>query len=94
MKALIIVSLLLLSSLSLSAKDLEQTFVLALSDIETSNSEVSTALSLKVKQNPDDCFNVIISYVSDIFNNHTIQEPSKIENPQMQNIYVAFNYSY
>ncbi len=93
MKTLII-ALVLLSSITLSAKDLKQTFALALTDIETSNSETSTALSLKVKQDPTDCFNFIISYVSDILNVRPVQEPSKVQNQQMQNIYVAFNYRY
>ncbi len=93
MKTLIVV-LVLLSSITLSAKDLKQTFALALTDVETSNSETSTALSLKVKQDPKDCFNFIISYVSDILNVRPVQEPSKVQNQQMQNIYVAFNYRY
>ncbi len=93
MKALVIASILLLGSLTLSAKEGGENFILGITDIETSNSEIATALTLKLKQHTKESF-VTISYVSELLNNHTLQEPTKLQTQQMQNIYVAFNYSY
>jgi len=94
MKALVIISLLLFGSLTLSAKEGGENFMLGITDIETSNSEIATALTLKLKHNTEKNYGFIISYVSELLNNHTVQEPTKSQTHQMQNIYVAFNYSY
>ncbi len=93
MKALVIASILLFGSLTLSAKEGGENFILGITDIETSNSEIATALTLKLKQHTQESF-VTISYVSELLNNHTLQEPTKLQTQQMQNIYIAFNYSY
>lgn len=94
MKTILVLTVMLFASVSLSAQDSNKELILSFTNIEVFNKEVVPALNIDLKPESLDGFDFVFAYVDEFFIKKNMQLPSEIENPQMQNIYIALNYRF
>ena len=94
MKSIFLISVVFFASITLSAQEAPKEFMLNFTNVKVFSEGVVPALSVKVKPKSLDRFDFMLAYVSNFFTKTILQTPQKIENPKIQNMYIAMNYRF
>lgn len=94
MKTIILISVMFFASITLSAQDKGQNFLLGFTTVEVFNKEIVPALSVEIKSKSLNAFDFMIAYANNFFTKNKLQRPTQIQNHEIQNIYLAMNYRF
>ena len=94
MKTTVILSILLVLSSSLMAKDINKNIDIGLTNIKVFNDEEVPALSLGVKSKSIKKVDIMLAYTNKLLIEQTLQAPTKSKNPEREKLYVSLTYKF
>ena len=94
MKSSIILSMILLLSSSVMAKEIHDKYDIGLTNIKVFNDEKVPALSLGVKSKSIKKVDIMLAYTNKLLIEQTLQAPTKSKNPEREKLYVSLSYKF
>ena len=95
MKTIILISMMLFTSVTLSAKDFHKEFMsLSFTNVEIFNKEIVPSLGVEISPEILDRFDFMIAYANNLFTENKLEILQNRQNPKMQNIYITLNYKF
>ncbi len=94
MKTSIILSVVLLLSSTLMAKEIYEKYDIGLTNIKVFNDEEVPALSLGMKSKTSKKVDVLLAYTNKLLIEQALHTPTQAKNPEQDKLYVSVTYKF